>query len=127
MRALVETIDALPSPEALALEARSCAGRILLRSALFGQPEARYSFLVADPFLTFRSYGARCELSDGSTLFGNPWDQLQLLLSRYELLDDLDLPFPLGGCFGFWGYDLKNFVEPKLPRSTIDDLDLPDS
>jgi para-aminobenzoate synthetase component 1 len=131
MRAILERIDAFPSPEAVAAELRGAPGRILLRTALFGLPEARYSFLVARPFLTFRSSGARCELlaEDGERgeLFGNPWDQLQLLLSRYELLDDLDLPFPLGGCFGFWGYDLKNFVEPKLPRSTVDDLDLPDS
>jgi para-aminobenzoate synthetase component 1 len=131
MRAIVEKICAFPAPESVAAELRGAPGRILLRTALFGLPEARYSFLVARPFLTFRSSGARCELVDEhgtkSELFGNPWDQLQLLLSRYELLDDVDLPFPLGGCFGYWGYDLKNFVEPKLPRSTVDDLDLPDS
>jgi para-aminobenzoate synthetase component 1 len=48
------------------------------------------------------------------------------LMSRYELLDEIDLPFPLGGCFGYWGYDLKNFVEPKLPRTAVNDLELPD-
>ncbi len=47
-------------------------------------------------------------------------------MSRYELLDEIDLPFPLGGCFGYWGYDLKNFVEPKLPRTAVNDLELPD-
>src|SRR5262245_42609995 len=47
-------------------------------------------------------------------------------MSRCELLEEVDLPFPLGGCFGFWGYDLKNFVEPKLPRRAINDLELPD-
>jgi para-aminobenzoate synthetase component 1 len=47
-------------------------------------------------------------------------------MSRYELLDELDLPFPLGGCFGYWGYDLKNFVEPKLTRNAVNDLELPD-
>jgi para-aminobenzoate synthetase component 1 len=36
------------------------------------------------------------------------------------------LPFPLGGAFGYWGYDLKNFVEPKLPRTAVNDLELPD-
>ena len=46
--------------------------------------------------------------------------------ARFELLDQLDLPFPLGGCFGFWGYDLKNFVEPRLPRHSPQDLELPD-
>ena len=43
-------------------------------------------------------------------------------MSRFELLDQPDLPFPLGGCFGYWGYDLKNFVEPKLPRRAVQDL-----
>jgi para-aminobenzoate synthetase component 1 len=47
-------------------------------------------------------------------------------MSRCELLDEIDLPFPLGGCFGFWGYDLKNFTEPKLPRRAVNDLELPD-
>ena len=58
--------------------------------------------------------------------FGNPWQGLDGLMSRYELLDEIDLPFPLGGCFGYWGYDLKNFVEPTLPRRAINDLELPD-
>ena len=47
-------------------------------------------------------------------------------MSRFELLDEIDLPFPLGGCFGYWGYDLKNFTEPKLPRRAVNDLELPD-
>ena len=47
-------------------------------------------------------------------------------MARYELLDEIDLPFPLGGCFGYWGYDLKNFVEPRLPRAAVNDLELPD-
>jgi para-aminobenzoate synthetase component 1 len=47
-------------------------------------------------------------------------------MSRFELLDEIDLPFPLGGAFGYWGYDLKNFTEPKLPRRAVNDLELPD-
>jgi para-aminobenzoate synthetase component 1 len=47
-------------------------------------------------------------------------------MARCELLDEIDLPFPLGGCFGYWGYDLKNFVEPKLSRRADNDLELPD-
>lgn len=47
-------------------------------------------------------------------------------MSRYELLDEVDFPFPLGGCFGYWGYDLKNFVEPRLTRAAVNDLELPD-
>src|SRR6185369_430623 len=58
--------------------------------------------------------------------FGNPCHLLDSLMARFELLEEIDLPFPLGGCFGFWGYDLKNFSEPKLPRRAINDLELPD-
>jgi len=47
-------------------------------------------------------------------------------MAQFELLDEIDLPFPLGGCFGYWGYDLKNFTEPKLPRRAVSDLELPD-
>ena len=104
-------------------------GLVLLRSALFDSPQARYSFVAARPFLTFRSSGSRCEFrsSDGMhEQFGNPWHVLDGLMSRYELLEEVDLPFPLGGCFGYWGYDLKNFVEPHLPRKAVNDLELPD-
>src|SRR5438477_5121147 len=58
--------------------------------------------------------------------FGNPWHLLDGLMARYELLDEVDLPFPLGGCFGYWGYGLKNFIEPRLKRVAVDDLELPD-
>lgn len=130
MKTLIESIDGVLAPEAAAAHLRSEPGLVLLRTAMFGALDARYSFLAARPFMVFRAHGADCELNwdDGTTshLFGNPWDQLQELMSRYELLDDIDLPFPLGGCFGFWGYDLKDFVEPKLPHSTADDLDVPD-
>src|SRR5436189_709180 len=95
---------------------------------MFDSPQAHYSFVTARPFSTFRSFGSRCETVTDMThvQFGNPWHLLDGLMSRYELLDEIDLPFPLGGCFGYWGYDLKNFVEPKLPRTAVNDLELPD-
>jgi para-aminobenzoate synthetase component 1 len=117
------------SPETVAGALRGRPGLALLRSGLFDSAQARYSILAVDPFLKFTSYGTRCEcVSDGRsrTLYGNPWQSLESLMSRYELLDEIDLPFPLGGCLGFWGYDLKNFVEPGLPRTALNDLELPD-
>jgi len=129
MRPLLEEIQTPHTPEALIGTIRGEPGVVLLRSALFDSPQARYSFAAARPFLTLRAFGSRCELNDGidsRVQFGDPWHVLDGLMARYELLDDVDLPFPLGGCFGFWGYDLKNFVEPKLPRRAVNDLELPD-
>lgn len=129
MRPLIHEVPSLLPPEALVDQLQSEPGVVCLRSALFDSPQARYSFVTARPFLTLRSYGSRCVLAaegDGRELFGDPWHLLDGLMARYELLDELDLPFPLGGCFGYWGYDLKNFVEPRLTRRAVNDLELPD-
>jgi para-aminobenzoate synthetase component I len=156
MRPLVNEISSPHTPESLAGRIRGEPGLVLLRSASFDSPQARYSFVTARPFLTFRSFGSRCEIEAAGggphprscefvplpgqerrlkrtelrvptqVQFGNPWHLLDALMSRYELLDEIDRPFPLGGCFGYWGYDLKNFVEPKLPRRAGNDLELPD-
>jgi para-aminobenzoate synthetase component 1 len=129
MRALIQEIAQARTPEALVEQLRSTPGVVLLRSSLFDPAQARYSFVAACPFLTFRSQGTRCEVSwEGGreVSFGNPWRLLDMLISRYELHEEVDLPFPLGGCFGYWGYDLKNFIEPQLPRHAVNDLELPD-
>ena len=129
MRPLLHEVQTAHSPESLVGRLRGEAGVVLLRSALFDSPQARYSFVAARPFLTLRAAASRCEVSAGGETrvqFGDPWHVLDALMARYELLDEVDLPFPLGGCFGFWGYDLKNFVEPRLPRRAVNDLELPD-
>jgi para-aminobenzoate synthetase component 1 len=129
MSRILQEVGTLHSPESLVDQVRGEPGVMLLRSRLVDSTPARYSFVVARPFLRFRSSGSRCELRsrDGThEQFGNPWHILDALMARYELPDELDLPFPLGGCFGYWGYDLKNFVEPKLTRHAVNDLELPD-
>ncbi len=136
MRPLIQEIQTSHTPESLVEQLRNgdCGMRIvLLRSSAFDSRQARYSFVAANPFLTFRSFGSRCEITNSQLptpnsqiQFGNPWHLLDALMSRYELLDEIDSPFPLGGAFGYWGYDLKNFTEPKLPRRAVNDLELPD-
>ncbi len=136
VRPLIHEITTAHTPESFAsrLTDAGAQGLVLLRSAGFDSVQAHYSYVTANPFLTFRSTGSQCEVTfwlsnlepRTSTQFGNPWHLLDALMSRYELLDEIDLPFPLGGCFGYWGYDLKNFTEPKLPRRAVNDLELPD-
>src|SRR5690349_18251024 len=111
MHPLIQEIKTAHSPESLAHHLQGEPGLVLLRSfPPLDQPHARYSFLAARPFLAFRSFGSRCEIRQrGSDIpdrlqFGNPWHVLDAFMARYELLDEIDLPFPLGGCFGYWGY-----------------------
>ncbi len=129
MRPILTELSPAEDPAQCLARLRDEPGLVVLRSAGFDSPQARYSFVAARPFLTFRSHDTRCELISAAgarVQFGNPWRVLDELMARYELLDEVDLPFPLGGCFGYWGYDLKHFVEPKLPRRAVNDLELPD-
>lgn len=130
MRPLIQEVPTFHTPESLAETFDIGEGLVLLRTALFGSSHARYSIVGARPFLTLRTFGSKCEFlapnSPSQVQFGNPWWVLDALMARYELLDEIDLPFPLGGCFGYWGYDLKNFVEPKLPHRAVNDLGFPD-
>ncbi|HWW02923.1 MAG TPA: aminodeoxychorismate synthase component I [Candidatus Acidoferrum sp.] len=155
MRPVLQEFHTNHTPESLIDQLQGEPGLVLLRTGLFDSPLSRFSFVAARPFLTVRAFGSRCELrtfpvewsvehssakpvtgSGGPAFcpatgpvevqFGDPWRLLESWMSRFELLDDVDLPFPLGGCFGYWGYDLKNFVEPKLARRAIADLELPD-
>jgi para-aminobenzoate synthetase component 1 len=133
VRPLIQEIETAHTPESLVENLRGENGIVLLRSNSFDSSQARYSFVAANPFLIFKSFGSRCEISNHQLptascqlQYGNPWHLLDALMSRFELLDEIDSPFPLGGAFGYWGYDLKNFTEPKLPRRAVNDLELPD-
>jgi para-aminobenzoate synthetase component 1 len=144
MRPLIQEIQTARTPESLVEQLRAADGVwgnvVLLRSNSFDPLQARYSFVTINPFLIFKSFGSRCEVthpasprpgvtsrsSQNTQHFGNPWHLLDALMARCELLDEIDSPFPLGGAFGYWGYDLKNFTEPKLPRRAVNDLELPD-
>src|ERR1044071_3601295 len=122
MRALINEIDTGLRPEALLDRLQGEPGVVLLRRTRVCFAPARYSFVVARPFLAFRSFGSRCELQlppprrARRRQFGNPWQVLDELMARYELLDEVDLPFPLGGCFGYRGYELKKFVQHNTFR-----------
>src|SRR5205823_7222067 len=86
---LIEEITAVYTPESLVERLAGEPAVVLLRSALFDSSPARYSFVAARPFLTFRSFGSRCEVCSqrqGQLQFGNPWRLLDSLIARYELL-----------------------------------------
>lgn len=88
---------------------------------------ARYHILGVRPLLTFRGRGKDMELSHGEETVrfsADPLDSLRLILRHFQMPDgEGDSPFT-SGLLGYLAYDLKDVIE-TLPRTSLDDLDLP--
>nr|WP_245395554.1 anthranilate synthase component I [Anthocerotibacter panamensis] len=91
----------------------------LLESIEGGERIGRYSFLGADPLWTLVHRGGRSEqrfrTGEVKTHSGDPWQTLQNCLADYQPVPLPELPPALGGLFGFWGYELVQWIEPRVP------------
>ncbi len=102
----------------------------LLESVEGGAKWARYSFIGTDPFLVLRLKKNKLALEqNGKTEYHVTDQPLQLLrekLRSYRSPQIADLPPFTGGAIGFFGYDLLQYYERKLPPHGIDDLNMDD-
>src|SRR5205814_5038409 len=57
---------------------------------------------------------------------GDPLDELQKLMARYQFVSRPELPRFSGGAVGFLGYEAIHFFEPKVPMAKRDELQLPE-
>lgn len=130
MRTRALLVQTRHTPQTLAAAARGAGGLVLLESAGPWAGPGQYSYVAAAPLLIFCARGSRCEISgsDGWTAvsYGNPWLLLEAWLGRFDLIGESDLPFPAGCCAGYWGYELRGFVEPALRPHPLADMPFPD-
>ncbi len=98
-----------------------------LDSGMNAKRLGRYSFIGSAPFLRIETKNKAIQICEGNSqesYKGNPLLKLQELLQKYEIDNHTDFPF-VGGAVGFLSYDLCHHIE-KLPKTAIDDLELPD-
>lgn len=102
-----------------ALGSQPCG--FLLDSARSSSGRGRYCFAGAEPFLMFRAFGSRCEMTDASgqtcVESGDPWAKLRALLARYRFARPCsDFPF-FGGAVGYFSYEAGSALEHVAPAS----------
>lgn len=112
---------------------RVCAGRpysFLLESVEGGERIGRYSFLGCDPLWVLEARGDRLCQTHRSGLSqthrGDPFQVLADCLAPYQPVTLPALPPGIGGLFGFWGYELMPWIEPRVPITPAQATDPPD-
>ena len=102
----------------------------LLESVEGGETLGRYSFLGCDPLWVLEAKGSTTTQTfrDATTTVheGNPFDILQTCLAPLNPVLLPQLPPGIGGLFGFWGYELINWIEPTVTTHDRSEEDLPD-
>lgn len=112
---------------------RVCANQpynFLLESVEGGESIGRYSFLGCDPVWILEAHGDHTvqKWRDGTIqeFIGDPFQALQDCLQPYHPVKLPQLPAGIGGLFGFWGYELIQWIESRVPVHSPNSDDLPD-
>ncbi|KYC36621.1 anthranilate synthase [Scytonema hofmannii PCC 7110] len=110
-----------------------CAGQpysFLLESVEGGEKLGRYSFVGCDPLWVLEARGdcVTQKHRNGSqeVYEGDPFAALQACLEPYKPVKLPQLPPGIGGLFGFWGYELIHWIEPRVPIHPQDERNIPD-
>jgi anthranilate synthase component 1 len=110
-----------------------CAGQpysFLLESVEGGENLARYSLLGCDPIWILETRGDQTiqtyRNGDRQVFTGDPFQVLETCLEPYIPVNLPQRPPGIGGLFGFWGYELIRWIEPRVPIYPPGDQDLPD-
>ncbi|NCJ06297.1 anthranilate synthase component I [Synechococcales cyanobacterium C] len=102
----------------------------LLESVEGGESLARYSLLGCDPLWILESRGDQTTQTyrNGRVnhFKGDPFQVLADCLKPYQPVKLPQLPPGIGGLFGFWGYELIHWIEPRVPVYALTEDDLPD-
>lgn len=112
---------------------RVCAGEpysFLLESVEGGEKLGRYSFLGCNPLWILEARGEQTTQTfrDGSSKIftGDPFETISGCVAPYRPVKLPQLPPGIGGLFGFWGYELIRWIEPRVPVYGPKEEDFPD-
>jgi anthranilate synthase component I len=102
----------------------------LLESVEGGENLGRYSFLGCDPVWVLEAKGNQTKQIHRNgkveNFTGNPFDIVSHSLESIKPVNLPELPSGIGGLFGYWGYELISWIEPKVKIYPPEEGDLPD-
>ena len=102
----------------------------LLESVEGGENLGRYSFLGCDPVWILEAQGNNTKqmYRNGKVkkFEGNPFEIITSCLESIKPVTLPELPSGIGGLFGYWGYELISWIEPRVTVYPAKEGDFPD-
>lgn len=95
----------------------------LLDSGMGAENLGRYSFIGLNPFTTFKYENNICTINE-KEFNGDPFEELNKLISRYKMENNTGLPYA-AGAIGYFSYDLGRTIE-ELPAMAVEEVKIPD-
>jgi len=92
-----------------------------------GAPDnSRFGYIGINPFLKVSHNGIQAQINFDNREINFAFDPFQLFGEILKYYSVKTYPFPIScwGAIGYFSYDAAHFIE-KLPRTTIDDLNMP--
>ncbi|NUM81290.1 aminodeoxychorismate synthase component I [bacterium] len=124
------SFDWLGSPLDLYAKLYPSPFSFFLYSSMTGHSNSRYSYMGCDPYLIFQSKGQAISVFSNEKwrhFSGNPLIEFEKLFNEESIRWKLsEQDFFSRGAVGYWGYDLKDFLE-TLPSKAEKEFDAPDS
>src|SRR5215813_3245402 len=114
------------------LDSPNAGYSFLFESTEKNDVSGRFSFVGINPRIVTKNCGRELQIVELGVerrlaTSGDPLDQLQTLMARYEFVSRPELPRFSGGAVGFLGYETIHFFEPKVPFAERDELQLPEA
>ena len=127
----IELVSDSETPLSVLAKIGRDAPSFLLESAEQNDLVGRHSFVGSGARAVIKSTGDRISLTDVSGRETNwtaadPLKELQAIMDRYRCAPNPELPGFSGGAVGYLGYEAANRFEPSIPKSSNDDLQVPD-
>lgn len=126
------SFDWLGSPHELYAKLYPSPFSFFLFSSMHDHPNSRYSYMGYDPYMIFQSKGPAISFfANGkwNHFNGNPLVEFEKIFNEESskwTFTETEQHYFSGGAVGYWGYDLKDFLE-ELPSKSAKEFDLPDS
>ena len=103
----------------------------LFESIIDGERIGRYSFLGSNPQKIIRVFENEITVTDKEGTMNSfpaqkdPLMFVEQLMANYKPVRIPDMPPFIGGAVGFVGHEYVHYIEPTIPKASLNPLDLP--